>query len=234
MAQEPFVIGLDLGQTHDPTALAVMEREPVVNEDGKPACDGHGHPLAAYSVLHLERYPLGSSYPDLVQAVGKLARSPAIQARGWPWIAVDATGVGRAVVDQFLGAGFPAVLVPITITSGAGVTKDTWNQTGVTCYRVAKADLVAAVRVGLDAGRLKIAPALALARSLRTELQNYQIKITQAAHETWNAREGAYDDLVLAVALASWLGENWPGQGTPIMGKVGGPRRVPIQTGIDY
>lgn len=207
---EPFLVGLDLGQSHDPTALAVLEREPVLDEAGKPTRDGHAHPIAAYSVLHLERYPLGLSYPDMVARVGELLRRPAMQARGRPKLAIDATGVGRAVVDQFLGAQLAATVVPITITSGTGVTKDYWNKTSVTCYRVAKLDLVAAARVALDSRRLRIAPTLALAPTLTKELQNYQVKITASAHETFNAREGSHDDLVLACCLAAWLGEFGP------------------------
>jgi hypothetical protein len=40
---------------------------------------------------------------------------------------------------------------------------------------------------------------------LLQELQNFQVKITAAASETFGVRrDGQHDDLVLAVALASW------------------------------
>ena len=210
MRPEPFLVGLDLGQSADPTALAVLEKEPILDDAGNPTRDGRGHALAAYNVVHLERYPLGLSYPDMVAKVAELLRRPAMQVPGLPQLAIDATGVGRAVVDQFLGAKLAARVVPITITSGAGVTKDFWNKTNVTCYRVAKADMIAAARVALDARRLRIAATLSLAPTLTKELQNYQVKITASAHETFNAREGAHDDLVLATCLAAWLGENAP------------------------
>jgi len=219
MRPGPLFLGLDLGQAQDYTALAILEREPMLDDAGHPCRDGRGHEIAGYTVVHLGRYPLHSPYPALVAGVKELAARPAVQARGRPKLAIDATGVGRAVVDQFLGAGIAAELVPITITSGAGVTRDNWNKTAVTCYRVAKLDLVAAVRVGLDSGRLKIVPSLALAATLTKELRDYQVKVTQAAHETFNAREGAHDDLVLAVALAAWLGENAPpSPGAPVSG----------------
>jgi hypothetical protein len=36
----------------------------------------------------------------------------------------------------------------------------------------------------------------------------FQVKVTASAHETFGSwRENAHDDLVLAVALAAWLGE---------------------------
>jgi hypothetical protein len=57
-----FVSGLDLGQTEDYSALAVLEKE---GDSG----------AAVYSVRHLERYPLGTSYVQIVQAVASRFRS---------------------------------------------------------------------------------------------------------------------------------------------------------------
>jgi hypothetical protein len=33
----------------------------------------------------------------------------------------------------------------------------------------------------------------------------FEVKITPAAHETFNARQGQHDDLVLALACALWF-----------------------------
>ncbi len=54
-------------------------------------------------------------------------------------------------------------------------------------------------------GTLKIAASLDHARLLLQELVNFQAKITDAANVVTGAwREGAHDDLVLALALALW------------------------------
>jgi hypothetical protein len=53
-----------------------------------------------------------------------------------------------------------------------------------------------------------VAPALPESATLVRELAAFQLKATVSADEelgTW--REGAHDDLVLAVAVAAWLGE---------------------------
>jgi hypothetical protein len=43
------------------------------------------------------------------------------------------------------------------------------------------------------------------------ELQQFQVKVTAAAHETFGVwRDGQHDDLVLAVALACWWSERTP------------------------
>jgi len=40
------------------------------------------------------------------------------------------------------------------------------------------------------------------------ELLNYRVKIDPTTtHDSYNAREGAHDDVLLATCLALWLGE---------------------------
>jgi hypothetical protein len=41
-------------------------------------------------------------------------------------------------------------------------------------------------------------------------LVDFQMKFTTAAQVTFNAPEGAHDDLVLSMELAAWWGERWP------------------------
>jgi hypothetical protein len=46
------------------------------------------------------------------------------------------------------------------------------------------------------------------------ELENFRVKVTTARTDTFEAwREGQNDDLVLAVALAAWIGEQTRLQG---------------------
>ena len=120
-----------------------------------------------------------------------------------PTLAVDAPGLGAPGVDLFKAERMAATLEPIQITGGSDVT----NEHGVT--RVPKRDLVSTAQVALQNDRLKIVPTLPDAQTLTRELQNFQVKITDNAHDTYGAwREGTHDDLVLAVALALWMGEN--------------------------
>lgn len=55
--------------------------------------------------------------------------------------------------------------------------------------------------------RLKVAASLPEAATLTHELQNFQVKISlDTAHDSYGAwREGAHDDLVLAVCMALWI-----------------------------
>ena len=183
------VIGLDLGQAQDYTALAVIERpEPVRGE------------LPDYALRHLQRFPLGTPYTKIVPAVADLAKSEMLNH---PTLVVDYTGVGRALVDMLKKAQMGCRIVPVTITAGQAVTK---NEDG--SFHVPKKELVTVMQLLLQARRLKVASSLAEADTLVEELQNFRVKITASANEifgTW--REGQHDDLVLATAVAGWWAE---------------------------
>lgn len=185
-----FFVGLDLGQAQDYTALVVLER---VKERGR----------RHYHLRHIERFPLGTSYPAIVERVKAMLRAEPIA--GKTVLIVDKTGVGAPVVDMFKAAGLTPMAV--TITGGNSVTKD--NDGG---YQVPKRDLVSVLQVLLQSERLKIAAALALAKTLQTELLNFKVKINAAtAHDSYGAwREGEHDDLVIGVALACWYAEKQP------------------------
>jgi hypothetical protein len=149
----------------------------------------------------LQRFPLGTPYTDIVPAVAAMANSPALS--GSPLV-VDQTGVGRAVVDMLSQAA--GWVVPVTITAGHAVT-----QAEDRSWHVPKKELVTSLQVVMQSHRLLIARCLSDAATLVRELQNFQVKITAAANETFGTwRHGQHDDLVLAVALASWWGERNP------------------------
>lgn len=163
--------------------------------EGRPA----GAPL---SLRHLERFPLGTPYPEIVERVGAMLASAPLFDRATAFV-VDATGVGTGVVDQFVHADlYP---IPVTIHGGDKVSP---QEPG---YRVPKRDLVAAVQVLLQNERLKIARALPEAETLRRELQNFRVKIDpKTAHDSYSHwREAEHDDLVLATALAAWFRGWW-------------------------
>src|SRR3954454_11630051 len=80
--------------------------------------------------------------------------------------------------------------------------------------RVPKRDLVSVLQVLFHSKRLKIAAGVNERDTLLRELANFSAKITQHANDTYEAwREGQHDDLVLALALASWSLER--GVGSP-------------------
>jgi hypothetical protein len=162
-------------------------------------------PLAADSPLfirHLQRYPLGTKYGEIVASVrGLLSREPFRGRMRYTRLLADKTGVGAAVIDGFYEKGvYP---ISVTIHGGSAVTEE------VRGFRVPKRDLVASVQTLLQNGRLKIAPEMELAPVLKSELLNFRVKINPAtAHDSYEHwREADHDDLVLATALACWYRE---------------------------
>ncbi len=202
------LIGLDLGQQNDYTAICVVEATPTIYEMAVPGRDPEFHlPIStvqsyestpvSYAVRHLERMNLGASYPDVVRRI--IALLHAIDDA--PLLVVDHTGCGRPVVDMIREQGLDPVAV--TITGGDAVSHDGPD------FRVPKRDLVGALVVALQNNRLKIARSLPDAETLTAELLNFKVKINvKTAHDSYEAwREGQHDDLVLSVGLAVWLGD---------------------------
>jgi hypothetical protein len=193
--KKTLFIGLDLGQAQDFSALAIVECIRTVTDGGEK------DEITALNCIHLQRWQLRTSYPAIVADVVKMINGldPALSQGGKPTLAIDATGVGAPVVDLFKREKINAELKPIQIVGGANVS----SEFGMT--RVPKRDLVSNVQVGLQNRALKIAAGLELAEVLARELQNFSVKITDAANDVYGAwREGTHDDLVLAVALALW------------------------------
>lgn len=195
-----FYVGLDLGQAQDYTALVVVEKQVTEQSTGQDT---------RLDVRHIERAPLGTPYPDVASRVKEIMGDSRLRTRYQdteamrmrhtePRLVVDATGVGRAVVDILRKEGL--TFTPVVITGG-----DTVGRADGT-YRVPKRDLVAAVQAGLQTGALKIASELELAETLKSELLNFRIKVNEkTAHDSYEAwREGDHDDLVLATGLACW------------------------------
>jgi hypothetical protein len=184
-----YFAGLDLGQAGDYTALAVAER----HRDGAAP--------ATYAVRHLRRWRLGTGYPQIVADCRALLAQPPLAPAGR--LIVDQTGCGRPVFDMFAALGLGARLIGVTITAGTTLGEPAWRQ-----YHVPKVDLIGQLQVLLQSQRLRIAARLPEAATLLHELEGYQCKITAAAHVQYGAwREGEHDDLLLAVALATWYAE---------------------------
>jgi hypothetical protein len=187
----PFVVGADLGQVNDHSAIAVVERivgtEPTI---------GAVLPTV-FAVRHLERIPLGTPYPQVAaRLVALFENAPLVGAT----LVVDETGVGRPVVDLLRTMPIKAALHPLTITSGSRARLEPTGR-----WRVAKKLLIANVRALLASGRLKVADGLPAAALLLRELVDFRVTITAKANKKFGAgTRGGHDDLVLALTLAVW------------------------------
>lgn len=231
-----FFIGVDLGQVNDPTAICVVSRterptgrlERVVNlgrwfgSGGGPAEWTSQQVAAHFEIVHLERVPLGTSYVDIparcavieqelrqrwADAVFEEIGQGVSPQRAPVELVLDQTGCGRPVVDLFREAGHDPLAV--TITGGNAVS---W--VGERDAHVSKRILVSQTQALMQSKRLKAASGLAEWPTLRAELGNFRARISLSGSVTFEAgtdeewRENANDDLLLALALSLWAGEN--------------------------
>ena len=86
--QIAYFIGLDLGQSQDFSAMAILERHGTSKHD------------YIFHCRHLHRWKLRTSYPAIVAESVAIANDPKLRTRDrQPMLAVDATGVGAPVID---------------------------------------------------------------------------------------------------------------------------------------
>ncbi len=168
-----YFLGLDLGQAQDPAAIAVAEM-----------CSPDIH------VRHLERIPLGTPYPKVIERVTAI-----IEKLPSADLVVDATGVGRPVIDWMWETGLEPV--PVTITGGRFMSFDG------DMWRVPKKAPLRPLVAASEAGRLKVAKGLREAEALQRELGAFQKRITECGYSAFGG-VGEHDDLVIAAALICW------------------------------
>lgn len=226
----PLILSVDVGQTQDFTAAALLETAvwvrgihtaaPPAQEMGgawisprelspdmlryhlRRERDEGRPPYPPLSVSHLHRYSLGTRYTVIAEHLAGLLKRPPLAGKR-VLVLVDATGVGAGPVEMLDAHGVPTNSV--TIHGGSSVSRDP-HRYG---FRVPKQDLVAAVQVVAQNRRLSVAPALPEAATLKRELANFKHKVDpKTAHDSYTHwREGDHDDLVLATAMAVWFRE---------------------------
>lgn len=203
-AIDRWIMGVDLGQSTDPTAICVMHHRIVPLEKWTPndkTYTWRQDRTEHFDVRHLQRLPLGMAYPEQVQRVADILVRPPLNA-GCKLV-IDETGVGRPVGDLMDQAGLRPNRV--TITAGLETT-----QHGARTWHVPKGLLISGLDARLHTGELKIAAALSDADALQEELKDFQRKVNEAGRASYNARTGAHDDLVLAVAITLWWATSGP------------------------
>lgn len=197
------VVGVDIGQKHDPTAVAVAEHELRKSGDRE---EDH------WLVRHLERLPLGTPYPQvadrLAEVVGNVKKRRRQIREPSPWggyelrtiapsvtIYVDATGVGQPVVDEMSSRGLGPIAV--YFTHGDKRTEEGW-----TTVKLGKAWLVSRLQTLLQGRRIHL-PNTQETQRLSQELLDYEIRVSEDANDRYGAfKVGTHDDLVTALGLA--------------------------------
>ena len=204
-------IGCDLGRADGFSALVAIEKiGQSLLTGGAPDAPwatlgglrpGRGEPLdqpTTLRVRHIERLPPGTPRLAIIGRVRALTPKRSSGARRFVphYLVVDATGVGLSAIDAFRAAR----LLPMPVVIGGD---DVSYEGGF--YRVPKRDLARSVRLVLNKRWLRAANDLPLWDLLNDELRDFATRVSISSspwEEAW--RNGEYDDMVLAAALACW------------------------------
>ena len=181
-----ILLGWDVAQTTDSSIIV------VVAYDGNPAM---------YWVRRIVKLPKGMPYDRQVTAVRELFFE--YQS---PHLIIDRTGVGLPICDMIVAAGLQPIQV--SLTSGDLMSKPEPGK-----VNLPKKDMVASITKVIQERRLRVVVGCENAALFRTELKNFQLKVSASGYNTYNAAPGQHDDTIPAVGLCRWWGDKGIGRG---------------------
>jgi hypothetical protein len=205
-----YTFGVDLGQVSDPTAFSILDERMSQARAQDPSDIAIGAPgrrlfSRTYQLRQLERPPLGTAYPEIVRNVKDLLSTP--QLRDQTDLVVDATGVGRPVIDDMREKGLNPI--PVIITFGNAGRDVIMGDDGY--FRVPKVDVMSSLQVLFGSHRLEYPEVLNDKSGINlipvwlTEMERFRMKITKSGNMTYEAwRETDHDDIVLSIAISCW------------------------------
>ena len=218
-----YSVGVDLGQSNDPTAIAVLEKKIVPPETAlfAPVGESPSNRLVegdvVFDLVYLKRPKLGTAYDVIARRVAdlvcELEPQGAFGELGQVTLSVDGTGVGRGVVDMLdsefkrrstISPSTPRVdFRRVSVTGSQTTLKRPTRSNGY--WSVPKKDLVFPAVAAFQQGKIRIGR-VQHRDALVNELKNYRrttnIATGNMAFEPW--RESDHDDLLFAVCLALW------------------------------
>ena len=197
---EQWIVGVDLGQRQDYTAVSAIQhtRTPIPDQWQHDKRTGKLRQKVEerFAVRGLRRLPLNMDYTDQAVRIRQLMIDPPLREQAD--LVMDDTGVGGPVGDLVAAHG-QLRAVRVTITAGAEPMRLAHRK-----YSVPKLTLVSTLDARLNAGELVFAEDLPEREALKDELANFQRHVTAAGRSTFEARSNKHDDIVLSIALALW------------------------------
>jgi hypothetical protein len=201
---DAWVVGVDLGKSIDSTAIGIIHHtiqgtdKWILNHERQTRRE---EAIQRFDLVHLQRLPLGMNYVSQALAIGEIMQREPLKSAGAKLV-VDQSGVGVGVVDLMEANGLRPIR--LQITAGAEETQEG------RIHRVAKTILISRLEAAMHAKELHVAAALSEADALREELKDFQRHVTASGANTWSARAGKHDDIVLATSYGIWWATSGP------------------------
>lgn len=191
-----YVIGLDLGQANDYSAMVVMRR--VFWRKGQSP--GKDPAKLWHQIVTVVRWPLLTVYPKIVEDVYEAYKlfEGTIAEMGVALV-VDAGGPGRPVIDVLREKGLKPIGVSITAGNLAHEREDG-------SLTAPKRDICTALLVAAQCGDVQVAPKVPDAQEFRNQIGAFGYKVKPASGDLSyeSVMTEVHDDIVVAAAIALW------------------------------
>jgi hypothetical protein len=190
-----YILALDPAQLRDWSALAAVDMQyaqaKIINGAATPA-------RFEYSLVAMNRKQ-GLPYDQIVEWVVRTLKNPAFNKQSPPQFVLDATGVGVAVNDMFRVKHVRAMAV--TITPGNGLNREGF------IIHLGKARLIGKFLGAFDAGKVHVNPNMPIWPLVEREMLSFRAEMSAQGRVKMEAERGENDDMLFALALCVWYGE---------------------------
>ncbi len=195
---QAFFVGVDIGQRHDFTAIAILELLTVfTNEVDRVTYERKTK--SHFRLRHIDRIPLNTEFESIVDYLVRLVSRQDLTDRAN--VIIDATGVGAPIYEMFYKRRAAREALRVVITGADEAHKEH----GRPHWTVPRRDLLYGVENLLRNRQLDIATDSPHSKTLARELSLIERNFSQSGREILeSSRSTAHDDLVFALALAVW------------------------------
>ena len=182
-----FILSLDPAQLRDWSALCAVDMQ--YNQAQR---------RFHYNLVAMNRKQ-GLPYDQIVDWVVKTIKNPAFGQQKPPEFILDATGVGVAVRDMIRAKGIR--MKAITITAG-----EAFSRQG-NFIHIGKARLIGKFLGAFDGGKVQVNPNMPIWPAVEREMLAFRAEMSTQGRVKLEAEQGENDDMLFALAMAVWYGE---------------------------
>jgi hypothetical protein len=182
-----FILSLDPAQLRDWSALAAIDMQYRPEEK-----------RFGYSLVAMARKQ-GLPYDQIVDWVVRTLKKPEFNREQPPEFLLDSTGVGVAVRDMLAAKGVR--MKAVTITSGESFTRQG------SIFHVGKSRLIGTFLGAFDAGKVRVNPNMPIWPLVEREMLSFRAEMNTQGRLKMEAEQGENDDMLFALAMAVWYGE---------------------------
>lgn len=185
-----YICGVDLGTLQDPTAISIIEDELVPAPRYGRGFVQEFEPRRQ-TLVQAFRLKVGLEWPVIVDTIRQVKKQVP-DCSLW----IDTSGIGQPVGAMLKEKG--VAFTGVTITSG-----DTFKKVDHVTYRCSKSYLVSHLNTMFQTGELRISEGIKDAKAFRTQIEDFESRISPSGQMTFTTRDGAHDDLLLSTAIAA-------------------------------